>query len=32
MMRDILVENGIPAQYIEKQIDAVEPLKLLFGL
>jgi len=32
MMRDILVENDIPAQYIEQQIDAVEPLQLLFGL
>jgi len=31
MMKNILVSGSIPAQYVEKQVDAVEPLKLVFG-
>ena len=31
LMRDILVSKGIPTEYIETQIDSLEPIKILFG-
>lgn len=31
MMRDILMAAGTPMTYIENQIDAIEPLQLVFG-
>ena len=31
LMRNILVEKGIPTEYITTQIDTMEPIKALFG-
>ena len=32
LMKGLLVEGQIPAQYVAGQIDVVDPLKLVFGL